>query len=249
MNIALKTTVAVIALMVASSASATIIDAKSSDSQGTLVHADGGAADVGSQVTGNLGGGPDSPHIVQFTGSTDATVNTTDANDLRLQQGAGQAELTGAVISGQNFYDLQSGDIFLKDVGTGEEFGMSWIELAFQDLTDTDANNPFTVEFTLSALDGSGNPELDSFFSYILDPNGENKFAFEALDGELITNLSYQLFGGDAGGIRQVRIASLQAGVPAVPEPSTWALMFLGFGAAGFAMRRTRRQGTLAQLA
>lgn len=102
MNIVLRATVAGIALMSASPVFAEIIDARSSDSQGTLVHADGGAADVGSQVTGNLGGGPDAPHIVQFTGSTDATVNTTDTNDLRLQQGAGQAELTGAVISGQN---------------------------------------------------------------------------------------------------------------------------------------------------
>lgn len=133
---------------------------------------------------------------------------------------------------------------------TGEDFGMTWIELAFQDLIDTDATNPFRIDFTLSALDVNGNPELDAFFSYILDPNGENKFAFEALNGELITNLSYQLFGGDAGGIRQVRIASEQAGVPAVPEASTWALMMLGFGAAGFAMRRRRGEWmTLAQIA
>lgn len=34
----------------------------------------------------------------------------------------------------------------------------------------------------------------------------------------------------------------------AVPEPGTWAMMLLGFGATGFAMRR-RRQPVLAQLA
>ena len=28
----------------------------------------------------------------------------------------------------------------------------------------------------------------------------------------------------------------------AVPEPATWAMMLMGFGAAGFAMRRRRRQ-------
>jgi hypothetical protein len=33
-----------------------------------------------------------------------------------------------------------------------------------------------------------------------------------------------------------------------VPEPSTWAMMLLGFGAIGFATRR-RRQPKLAQIA
>jgi hypothetical protein len=34
-------------------------------------------------------------------------------------------------------------------------------------------------------------------------------------------------------------------GTPPVPEPATWAMMVLGFGAAGFAMRRNRRKATL----
>jgi hypothetical protein len=37
---------------------------------------------------------------------------------------------------------------------------------------------------------------------------------------------------------------------PAVPEPATWAMMLMGFGAAGTAMRRSRRgKGQIAQLA
>ena len=39
-------------------------------------------------------------------------------------------------------------------------------------------------------------------------------------------------------------------GTPAVPEPATWAMMLLGFGAAGTAMRRSRRRtAQIAQLA
>jgi hypothetical protein len=35
----------------------------------------------------------------------------------------------------------------------------------------------------------------------------------------------------------------------AVPEPGTWAMMLMGFGAAGYAMRRRRRVGSIAQVA
>lgn len=35
----------------------------------------------------------------------------------------------------------------------------------------------------------------------------------------------------------------------AVPEPATWAMMLLGFGAIGFALRRRRQLGALQQLA
>jgi hypothetical protein len=235
MRVGVKTTVAAIALMASTPALADIVDARSSESQGTLVHGNGGDADVGLDVTGTLGGGPGAPEIVHFTGSTTETSDTADANDVRIQGGAGQAEVTGAVISGQNFEDLQSGSIFLSD-GT-DIFGMTWIELAFQNVTGG------TIEFTLSALDANGDPEMDAFFSYLLDPSGENKFAFEALNGEVITNLAYNIVGGTADSIRQVRIASAEAGVPPVPEPATWAMMLLGFGAAGFLMRRSRRHG------
>jgi len=36
---------------------------------------------------------------------------------------------------------------------------------------------------------------------------------------------------------------------PAVPEPATWAMMILGFGGIGMAMRRARRHPMIKQLA
>ena len=243
MRHALKSTIAALALISATPAMADIVEADASDSQGTLVHGNGGAADEGTTVTGTLGAGPDAPEIVYFTGSTTETSSTTDANDVRLQQGAGQAELTGAVISGNDRYDLQSGDIFLSTDGT-DRLGMEWLELAIVGATGG------TIEFTLTAFDAMGNAEADAFFSYMLDPNGENKFAFDAINGEYFTNLSYNIVGGTADAIRQVRIASTEGGVPPVPEPATWAMMLLGFGATGFAMRRRRRQhGEIRQIA
>ena len=241
MKVALKFAVAAAALMAASPAFADIVDAEASDSQGTLVHGNGGAADQGTVVTGTLGAGPDAPEIVYFTGSTTATASTTDANVVRLQQGAGQAELTGAVISGNSKYDLQSGDIYLSTDGT-DRLGMEWLELALVGATGG------TVEFTLTAFDAMGNSETDAFFSYVLDPNGENKFAFDALNGEYFTNVSYNIVGGTIDAIRQVRI-DVAGDAPAVPEPATWAMMLLGFGATGFAMRRRRQSAVLTQLA
>jgi hypothetical protein len=242
MRHSLKSTIAALALISATPAMADIVEADASDSQGTLVHGNGGAADEGTTVTGTLGAGPDAPEIVYFTGSTTETGSTTDANEVRLQQGAGQAELTGAVISGNDRYDLQSGDIFLSTDGT-DRLGMEWLELAIVGATGG------TIEFTLTAFDAMGNAEADAFFSYMLDPNGENKFAFDATNGETFTNLSYNIIGGTADAIRQVRIASAEGGVPAVPEPATWAMMLMGFGAAGYAMRRRRQFGQIRQIA
>ena len=34
-----------------------------------------------------------------------------------------------------------------------------------------------------------------------------------------------------------------------VPEPATWAMMLIGFGAVGYSMRRRRKSGGIAQLA
>jgi hypothetical protein len=37
--------------------------------------------------------------------------------------------------------------------------------------------------------------------------------------------------------VRQVRLGGIQTAA-AVPEPATWALMLMGFGAVGYSMRR-----------
>jgi hypothetical protein len=231
----LKSSIAALALISATPAMADIVDARASDSQGTLVHGNGGAADVGTDVTGTLGAGPSAPEIVHFTGNTTAAG---DENDVMLQQGAGQAELSGATISGNDTEGLISGDIFLTD-----NAGMEWIELAFFGVTGT------SIDFTLSGLAADGVTPEEFAFNYLLDGSGSARYAFDAMNGEVITNLAYTINGGSADGLRQVRIASSTSGVPPVPEPATWAMMLMGFGAAGYAMRRRRQQGGISQIA
>jgi PEP-CTERM motif-containing protein len=55
-------------------------------------------------------------------------------------------------------------------------------------------------------------------------------------------------FGGSANFIvfDNITLGSATPGTGAVPEPATWAMMLLGFGAAAAAMRRQRRRKVLA---
>lgn len=76
------------------------------------------------------------------------------------------------------------------------------------------------------------------------------------------TNLDWQIFSGTffaTGTSATLNFTNLTGGVnegifldavtlAAVPEPATWAMMLIGFGAIGFAMRRGRKAG-LPQLA
>jgi hypothetical protein len=66
-------------------------------------------------------------------------------------------------------------------------------------------------------------------------------FNVEASLGELITKITVQANGGQLDDIRQVRLEGV---APAVPEPSTWAMMILGFAGIGF-MAYRRRNGAL----
>lgn len=68
--------------------------------------------------------------------------------------------------------------------------------------------------------------------------NGENFFGFQATGGDTISSISFDTNGSGVADLRQVRLGGITG---AVPEPATWAMMLLGFGAIGFASRRQRK--------
>ena len=64
------------------------------------------------------------------------------------------------------------------------------------------------------------------------------------------------LTGTDVANFSSLRLSSTanafeidNIAINAVPEPGTWAMMLLGFGGIGLAMRRRRRDAKFAQIA
>ena len=76
-----------------------------------------------------------------------------------------------------------------------------------------------------------------NFFTATAEPIGI-AYYFNATDFAAAGNYDSQLLGADQ--FATLTVTNLGGGGPAVPEPSTWALMIGGFGLAGAALRRRR---------
>lgn len=86
--------------------------------------------------------------------------------------------------------------------------------------------------------------------------NGNRDFRLDATGSNVITSITLSgRYGagantGNLAPIIQEKQNDVFTATPAVPEPATWAMMLLGFGATGFAMRRSRRRkGLITQFA
>lgn len=103
---------------------------------------------------------------------------------------------------------------------------------------------------TLEFVDALGNPLATFVGNDIFNPaNGDQT------DPNTNPVVTFLLSGTDMSDVAGLRLSSSQnafevdnLAINAVPEPGTWAMMLLGFGAIGFAIRR-RRAPAIAQLA
>jgi len=135
-------------------------------------------------------------------------------------------------------------DITIQLDQTNPLFGIGYIEFNI----DNTANLGDAISVTINAIDQFGNPETITHSV----GNGSNFFSALASGGEVIRSISFDAAGTTGfTDIRQVRITPALGGeiTQPLPEPATWMMMILGFGAAGFSMRRNRRKGLLAQIA
>jgi hypothetical protein len=208
------------AALVAAPASATIIAVDASSIQGANLLFNMGTQ-TGTTVFGLTQGGT----RVNFTGTSVGGSTTIAAN-------GGQARVQGTE----------------DTITANPNDSLNLTSLFFSQATGTFNN----LEFNL--FNGSGTATIDIrdnmnelfTFTSVLG-NGENFLGFRGIDGQSIASVSIR--GATFQDIRQVRLDETPR-VGAVPEPGTWAMMLIGFGAVGVGMRRRRRtEGGLLQVA
>lgn len=115
----------------------------------------------------------------------------------------------------------------------------------------TTSGNPYTVYFSLLTDGGTPSSFLASFGGNTLlsltNPSasgGFTDYSFLVLATGPSSVLSFS-FRDDPGFLLLDSVSVVEG---AVPEPATWAMMLVGFGAMGFAMRR-RRARQVAEIA
>lgn len=168
---------------------------------------------VGSTATGNIG-----VNTVVFSSTTDTTL-VASAN--------GQAKV-GA-------YDGLLNDLSfsLSDID-GQSFGFSRAVFNLVPLPGNQQNEATNIFLNFTLSDGTTNS-----IAYTIAKNGENFIGLYGDDGEIFKSVGFSANPSTTGirEIRQVRLGEIAPISGAVPEPSTWALMLLGFGVVGAAMR------------
>jgi len=176
--------------------------------------------------TGSPRGGPGQTVGTGTVSGTQVQFTTTETAGLSLDA-SGQAVI-GAVDGILNNLTFQ----LVTGAFTAAEFNLVDI-----------GNADFNV--TLTRLGAGGTVTTQSFLA---TGNGANRFGILAEAGEVITGVTISSPGTPGfDSLRQLRLHV--AGV-AVPEPGTWAMMLVGFGGIGMAMRRGRKADRkLAQLA
>jgi len=119
------------------------------------------------------------------------------------------------------------------------------LNTGYDGLSDTDLTVGFaTTALPLSSLDGKASSYLTSTLGMSLyDVNGSSSSGWRSINsGSNVGNL--WLIGAKFDNSNDgFKLESLKfTSVPAVPEPSTWLMMILGFGLVGGVMRSKRRE-------
>ena len=100
----------------------------------------------------------------------------------------------------------------------------------------------FGSDATISTLDKNYNV-VDSYdlttLAPISTPGGFNQFEFRG-----IISTATDIYGLQFGG-NYILVAGSPTGAATVPEPATWAVMLVGFGGLGLALRSSRRRQAL----
>jgi len=172
---------------------------------------------------------------VLFTGADQGGGTTIRAD-------GGQAQIEGAL----NATTHDSDDSWLLDALSFHlANGATFNNLEFR----LDGGGASSASFTL--VDAAG--QSFSFANRSLD-DGDDRFGFQGVGGDTIRSVSVTLNGGGVEDVRQIRLdeiagpgrVQLDQALGAIPEPTSWTTMIVGFGGVGALMRRRRREQRLA---
>ncbi|WP_237219995.1 PEPxxWA-CTERM sorting domain-containing protein [Sphingomonas arenae] len=198
----------------------------------------GSAANAAINVTFDDGNGGLSAGEVSYATFDPGSTGGVTGSGYIIQSGSNSSGADPAV-GGQ-------GDPYLSVLGGGNanftfEGGLSSLGL---DYGSADAYNTFVLflsDGTTANYTGSDLINIGTADGNQTEPRTNGRLTFTTSDGVFITGL--RLLSGQ----NSLEVDNLGV-VSAVPEPGTWAMMLLGFGAIGFSMRR-RRQVHLMQAA
>jgi hypothetical protein len=148
--------------------------------------------------------------------------------------GAGQPQII-TFSSGDTFNTSASGQAVITPTNT-----------TFNDLTMTASGTASAFTALLLDVKVPGTETLTftsptpitSGATQIVTANGENFILVSAINGETFSSLRFTSTG-NLSSVEQVRV-DIAGNVGAVPEPSTWAMMVLGFLGIGFMAYRRR---------
>lgn len=172
---------------------------------------------------------------------------------------SGSTNQTGSIVK---FESLEAGVQIIGTSANGQakvetvEDSSSVSDIAFF-LDDPDALGFTEFEFNLfKSLDAGQSVTItaeyisgitgDTIFEiFALDGSGQNYFSGLATDGDYFTSITIDASGIGAQDLRQVRLGGLvfETPTPAIPEPSTWAMLLIGFFGIGGVLRATGKKG------
>jgi hypothetical protein len=185
--------------------------------------------DIAQNQVHNAGGDQDSTRINAFLKDTPEIGFFFESASNLESDGAGHATVTG-----------DGGDAGFNEITLSIEEGFAFTALEVN-LDGTNSDEPFEAMVSFSVLGSTeftnlGTVSIGSGSNFsLINSEGE---LFDAVRFTAPTNKTFNL-------IRQVDVNAQQ--VAAVPEPATWAMFLMGFGAVGYSMRSRKTTYRLAQ--
>ena len=120
----------------------------------------------------------------------------------------------------------------------GSNDGSTWTPL-FDATSVSGAGEPFT----LGGFTGTAPYKVDNVLTAAAGPGGTVGYIADFGFG---TAYKYYAFGASTEAFNSGNTDQELSGVAAIPEPATWAVMLVGFGGLGLAMRDARRNRAIA---